>query len=488
MEIELPLSTTGGRLGFFIIDVTGKEGETPDTLGNITPIEMAAPPWLIYTPDALEQALAPFRGNGRHLDIIDKYNWLIADGSGSLDNIGREGTGETFWLLRLLYRSILNQEVLPPAALPTELGKAQRPEIEKALAGAPDNQRYRDPNHSNRTTLATASPIFDGDEIVGAVSIRQSSEEYLSLTDQAFNSLLGYSLAAMCTGVLGLLGYASILSWRIGALSRAAGEVVQHDGVILDNFPRSRARDEIGDLSRSYADLLHKLRQYNDYLRTLSQKLSHELRTPIAIIQTSLENLEQQNEKDIGDDIYLERAKGGLARLGKILNAMSEANGLEASIRSNKITSLDLVPLVTEVQGAYKTVYPDHEVLMQCSTDQAMTTACPELLVQAMDKLMDNAASFCPSGGTITLQLEEQERHWKLAVSNEGPTLPGEMQGALFNSMVSIRDKDSEEVHLGLGLHIVQLIADFHGAELDIRNLENGSGVCCSILLEKQAP
>ena len=115
-----------------------------------------------------------------------------------------------------------------------------------------------------------------------------------------------------------------------------------------------------------------------------------------------------------------------------------------------------------------------------------MTTACPELLVQAMDKLMDNAASFCPPGGSITLQLGEQECHWTLAVTNEGPTLPREMQDALFNSMVSIRAKDSEEVHLGLGLHIVQLIANFHGARLDIRNLENGSGVCCSIYLGKQ--
>ena len=64
----------------------------------------------------------------------------------------------------------------------------------------------------------------------------------------------------------------------------------------------------------------------------------------------------------------------------------------------------------------------------------------------------------------------------ELSVRNEGPPLPAAMQQHLFDSMVSLRDK-SERVHLGLGLHIVRLIVDFHGASVTAENLEDGSGV-----------
>ena len=113
-----------------------------------------------------------------------------------------------------------------------------------------------------------------------------------------------------------------------------------------------------------------------------------------------------------------------------------------------------------------------------------MTVAAPELLVQALDKFMDNAASFCPAGGDITLQLNAQDNDWIIAVTNEGPLLPEDMQGQLFNSMVSVREKGADNVHLGLGLHIVSLIADFHDGHVHIQNLDDGSGVRCSLALK----
>jgi K+-sensing histidine kinase KdpD len=61
-------------------------------------------------------------------------------------------------------------------------------------------------------------------------------------------------------------------------------------------------------------------------------------------------------------------------------------------------------------------------------------------------------------------------------VANEGPLLPESMQQQLFDSMVSVRES-SERVHLGLGLHIVRLIVDFHEGSVRAQNLEDGSGV-----------
>jgi dedicated sortase system histidine kinase len=480
LELAIPLSYTGERLGFYLVNAG--RGDPFETLGNTGPLDTAAPPWLIYSPDDLQKTLAPFGAHSNHIQVIDRDNWLIADIPAHGDSRG--DMAETFWLLRQLYRSILSvgdDMQLPPAA--ASPGKVAGEELDKALQGMASSQRYRDAVHSDRTVLAAAAPITVDGRVAGAVVVRQSGEQYLSLTDQAFSRLLGYSLMALCAGAFGLLAYASWLSWRIGRLSRAARQALEEEGPLAAAFPRSDAGDEIGELSRHYADLLERLREYNNYLRTLSRKLSHELRTPIAVIQTSLENLEQAGDKPADNRVYVSRAREGLLRLNSILTAMSEANRLEESIRSNSPHQIDLVPLLQEVFEAYRGIYPQHELTLELEADAATANAVPELIVQALDKLMDNAASFCPPGGRITLRLAAGTKQWELSVSNQGPPLPDVLQEGLFDPMVSMRGNTSAGVHLGLGLHIVRLIVDFHHARVKAENLPDNDGVRVSIYL-----
>ncbi len=487
LELEIPLAYTGGRLGFYVANVGRAEGGAADvghvvTIGNITALETTAPPWLIYSPPRLQETLASFDRQGKHILVLDQQRWLIADLNPESQTPDRDTS--TFWLLQLLYRGILSESEEPelPPATPT-VGKAQGAEIDTALAGDSSSLRYRDPRYRARTTLSSAAPIRNSDRVMGAVVVRQSAEQYLSLTDQAFSRLLGYSLLALGIGTAALLGYASLLSWRIGRLSRAARDVVRDDGVLLDNFPRSDAPDEIGALSRRYADLLDNLRSHQQYLRTLSRKLSHELRTPIVVVQTSLENLEQVPQGSTEQAIYLARAREGLARLGNILTAMSEASRLEDSIRNNKLETHDLVPLLREVFDAYRVVYSRHALSFTCKPERALARIAPDLLVQALDKLMDNAATFCPEGGRIDVTLAEAGQEWALGVSNEGPPLPEAERNRLFEPMVTLREETSADIHLGLGLHIVRLIADYCGGRVTASDLPDRSGVSFTLFL-----
>ncbi|MGI9295578.1 MAG: histidine kinase dimerization/phospho-acceptor domain-containing protein, partial [Pseudomonadales bacterium] len=354
LELEIPLSYTGERLGFYIVNKSSKASSPFETLGNISPLETTAPPWLIYTPDALQASLAPFAHATREIQVSDNQRWRVAQlkpiASGSSNS-------NTFWLLRWLYRSILSEQDLPNAPVGADLGKFDETSVASALSGKPSILRYRAADSTTRTLIAAASPIYQGDRVIGSVIVSQSGEQYLSLTDQAFSRLLGYSALAIGIGALGLLTYATVLSLRIRKLSEAASNIIDADGAIAGAFPRSQAQDEIGELSRRYADLLEKLREYNEYLRTLSRKLSHELRTPIAVIQSSLENLEQGTPEEA--DAYIERARGGLVRLNRILSAMSEASRLEESIRNNQICAFDLAPLLSELKTAYASVYSE---------------------------------------------------------------------------------------------------------------------------------
>jgi signal transduction histidine kinase len=237
-------------------------------------------------------------------------------------------------------------------------------------------------------------------------------------------------------------------------------------------LPSTRAVDEIGDLSRSFSHVLHQLGDYNDYLRSLASKLSHELRTPLAIVTSSLENLEHEplNEASIA---YTARARDGAERLRRILSAMSEASRVEELMAQAEPESFDLRAVLEATVNAYRDVYDNRDFEMDSTIDIATTRGSPELIIQMLDKLVDNAADFSGDGDTITIGLHGDDTVLRLSVSNPGPPLPERMRTQLFDSMVSLRPGDGGK-HLGLGLYVAKLIAEGHGGQIDAQNIDGG--------------
>ncbi len=472
LELELPLSLCANRLGFYLVNVSGSSSVTH---GSIEPRHRSAPPWLIYSSAALQNLIKPFAAGELVLSVVDAQQWTVAS-AGQLDSESepwQQADSDTPWPLKLIYRAILNNRALPQQAVGGSFGQEGSHEVLAALAGNATSGWYSQDENQQLKLLSAASPIVSRGIIAGAVVAQQNSEQYLSLTDQAFSQLMLYSIAAMLISALGLLGYASWLSWRIRKLSRATIGVIRKDGSIRNNFPTSHSADELGQLSRQYGQLLDRLREYTDYLRTLSRKLSHELRTPIAVIQSSLDNLDQAPEQHA---IYIERSREGLARLNHILTAMSEASRLEESVHQSQLENVELVGFCRDILGAYRSVYSNHQLKFVCDLTTCDINAAPELLAQLLDKLFDNAASFAPAGTDIVLRLKQFNASTQLSVENIGPGLPASMRGQLFDSMVSVRE-ENQQGHLGLGLHIARLIAEFHGGKLYADNLPEDAGV-----------
>src|SRR5690606_19178892 len=124
-------------------------------------------------------------------------------------------------------------------------------------------------------------------------------------------------------GTAALLVFATRLSLRIRRLRDDAENSIDSHGRVLGTVSGSEDGDELGDLSRSFADILRRLQQYTGYLEALGGRLSHELRTPVAVVRSSLDNLKQV-ELPKEARIYLQRAEQGLSRLTTIFARMSE--------------------------------------------------------------------------------------------------------------------------------------------------------------------
>src|SRR5918912_3948502 len=164
--------------------------------------------------------------------------------------------------------------------------------------------------------------------------------------------VVGVTLVAFVAGALALLLFASRLSSRLGRLRDEAEAAIDSQGRVRKLIAGSAAGDEIGDLSRSFSTILERLAEYNRYLEKMAGRLSHELRTPIAVVRSSLENLRLHPLPDDAG-VYLGRANDGLKRLDTILTRMTEATRLESLVREHPRERFDAREVVRGCVYAY---------------------------------------------------------------------------------------------------------------------------------------
>lgn len=328
------------------------------------------------------------------------------------------------------------------------------------------------------------------------IVVEQPAGKWMHQNQKALWQLLGMSFMIILLASAGLLAYAGWLSLRVRRLHRLAETALDEQGNVTTGQLHSNASDEIGDLHRAYADLLNRLQEYTDYLRSLAGKLQHELRTPLAIVRSSLDNLDAANQQSDSQAIalYSQRAQQGCTRLSGILTAMGAASRIEQAVNNVEKEPVNLTELLQNLVKVYADTYTSKQQHFQYrnaitgNTEQrsnmAMANINPDLIVQAIDKLIENAVDHCPKDGYIQLRLAAKEEHWVISVRNSGSLLPKHMQYQLFDSLVSIREQNkNQQLHLGLGLYIVRLIAEAHQGRAQATNLKNGKGVSFDIFI-----
>ena len=489
LELSLPSAITGGELAMRILDRSNSRGGQPAREASTLPAD-GHPGSLVEPLPELQQELEHFARPHLQLTVVDQEGFVLAR-TGQATVVEEETTSEGenwHWLRQWFYRQLLAAERLPPLTrnqLPDALTQ-NRETVGQWFSGpAPEEHSP----HDTRIGAVSVPVVTRADNIIerpllGRVIAAQSSDALQSLTESAAQRLWFITAGAAGLVLLLLLGYASWLSWRIRRLNRAARNAVDASGRLRGSFPRPLVNDELGALNRAFASLLAELDHYHQYLRSLASKLSHELRTPLAVVRSSLDNL---SASTLDEDArrYADRASDGSARLSSILNALSAATHLEASINQADKEEFDLADLLQVMTQSYGDAHPAHHFVLQQPEGPQPYYGAPELLAQLLDKLADNAVSFAPQGSEVGLKLEAGRQAYQIQVSNHGPLLPEGFGQKLFDSLVSVRDDGGKAGHLGLGLHIARLIADFHQGALEAANLGDGSGVTFTLTLPR---
>jgi two-component system, OmpR family, sensor histidine kinase ChvG len=419
---------------------------------------------LIRRQSALDDRLARLLPDNTRAWATTAGGWVLAQ------HDARRADNETAATTPILFERLLGDRLPERPQLDNDTAHLSLPGLADRAAAV-----WMSSNRGAGAVVMANAPVKIDGQPVGRVTLERSADELLVLANQAVLRLFGTSLAGMLVITLLLIGFAVLLSERIRRLRDRAESAVLADGRVIEPISPPRAFDEIGDLGRSMAELIERQYRHQHYLRTLADKLAHELRTPLATIRSSLDNLEQVDEAE-DRERYRLRAEQGCRRLGTILQSMSQAARVEEALDSELFEAVDLHRLLEDYVAGCEITYPEREFTLDAPSGRAIVVrGSADLLAQLLDKLVDNAVDFSPVNARIRLGLKRRGQQAIVQVDNPGPAVSEAVAETLFDSMVSCRPDGSEQVHLGLGLYIARLIVRHHNGDIRALGLSEGT-------------
>jgi dedicated sortase system histidine kinase len=477
VELKLPLSLAHGRLSLAVMDIDQLGSKPIGTASTSGWLENQSLAYLTIPSHQANHYLTRLESQTHRYTLLNRYRQVI----GRHGRIAVASTTQDT-RLRQLFRLLFAESSTPLFKKRARFGRLDGPEIRQALAGRGAIYRYQSPE-SKLAILSSAFPIRNKDETQGVVVVEQSTHEILLLQQEAAEDLLMISLGMFLITGGTLLLLATTMAHRIARLSEKYQQAVTQDGRIIGEIVSTGKKDELGRLDNSLSSVLTRSKAYTHYLESMASRLAHEFRTPLTIIQSSLENLlvaSNEHTTTAEHPRYVKRALDGTQRLNLILTRLREASRLEQALKDTQMEETEITALVDSLIQSYADSYNQVCFTTQLPDRPISCRAAPDLICQAMDKLISNALDFHTPQTPIVIEVRTgKASQITIMVINQGPRLDVTNRKHLFTSMQTKRPDSHDTLHLGLGLYLVRLIAEFHQGRVWAENI--AGGVCFGI-------
>jgi len=281
----------------------------------------------------------------------------------------------------------------------------------------------------------------------------------------------GRTIAFIWLGAAILIVAFSILlaSQAIGPITRLSRAMHEIGSERLDlRLPGAQRNDEIGELTRSFNDLLARLQEAFARERQFISDASHELKTPLTSINANAQLLLRWGDRD--ETIRresLETIRHESAALAEMVNGMlTLAKADRGDAIPKEPVSLSLVAQEALRNAAPRAAEKHLSLELEAPSPSPLIEGDPHLLRQLASNLIDNAIKFTNQGG-VTIRIGEGERDAWIEVLDTGPGIPEDELAHIFERFYRADKARSRDVPgTGLGLAIVRSIARVHGGEI----------------------
>ncbi|WP_286082012.1 HAMP domain-containing sensor histidine kinase [Parablautia intestinalis] len=340
---------------------------------------------------------------------------------------------------------------------------------------------------------------FEDSETVYTLSVAGNAEPVSQLTDTIGSIVPSLMVMAVFLSVIGAVLYSRYVTKPVIEISRVSEKMSGLDFTWDCTEERS---DELGilahslnELSRKLSSSLNDLQEANSRLeadiereRMLEQAqldffsaVSHELKTPITVIKGQLEGMLLNVGKYKERDKYLARSLEVVKAMEGMVQEILTVSRIKSSENTLQEETFDFSDLVKSAHGLFEDMVVGkglewHEELQK----GLMLQGDKALLGKVVNNLFSNAIHYSPAGSDIFITAHSQNERIQFSIENTGVHLPEGDIPKLFDAFYRVeRSRSRQTGGSGLGLYIVKMILEQHGADYQIRNTEQG--VCFRI-------
>lgn len=324
---------------------------------------------------------------------------------------------------------------------------------------------HLDGQEEDREALVLDHQLGDGARLL----IGRNIEDLDDLEEQVAEAATSFLPIAATLAIAG----GALISWSVGRRIEALDSAVRRimGSTLSDRIPLAGKNDDLDRLAATLNAMLRRLEVAVDALRRTSDSVAHELRTPLARLQSYLEEM-AESESPSPDGIA--RALDEVERLATMFDTVLTVTQLESGSGAMTLSEVDMSQILTDAADLYAGIAEERNLRFDLRIDAGLyARGSAELLFRSACNLLDNAMKYTPAGGAVSLEARAADRDILILVSDTGPGIPAELHGLVLQRFY--RASSTAAVPgLGMGLAFVVAVNRIHDASL---TFDSGRGL-----------
>ena len=359
-----------------------------------------------------------------------------------------------------------------------EIGSANGnyyPEVRAAMTGTATPMLLL--NESGEQIVSYAVPIRRAREVHGVLLLSTEPGDIDEILDEERLALFKVGLLALLATIAASLLLAQTVAGPMRRLSAAAENVSRSINARQQLPDLSSRKDEVGQLASAFAAMTNSLYRRIEASEKFAADVAHELKNPLTAARSTAESLAyaktDEQRVQLVHQIQLE-----LKRLNRLISDVSNASRLDAELAFQETEPVELTSMLSGIVTTFRDIVNSETLRLKFETDRDSVSA--DLVVnghegrlwQLVTNLMDNAVSFSPENGTVTIKVRRDRGAVEFSVEDEGPGIEPDKLETIFERFYTYRPTatGSRGSNSGLGLSISRDIVHAHGGQIWAEN------------------
>lgn len=366
---------------------------------------------------------------------------------------------------------------LPPSIEDASINGKDITEVASALTGV--SVPIVRANDRGELIISVAVPIQPVRAVLGVLLLSTRGGDIDNIVAGERWDIVRMGLYAAAVTMLLSILLAHTIAGPIRDLSNSAERVRRRIKARAEIPDYSYRTDEIGHLSGALRDMTAALYRRMDAIESFAADVAHELKNPLTSLRSAAETLPRVKNEESRQRL-MEVIDDDVRRLDRLITDISDASRLDAELTREDAEPVDVAEMLRTVvptfvqsrrDGCPKIVLNIPEQTKR-DANKFFVLGHDIRLGQVITNLLDNAASFSPKRGKITVSVRRVGGEVEIVVEDQGPGIPSDNLARIFDRFYTDRPgEDAFGKNSGLGLNISQQIVIAHGGKIWAENL-----------------